>query len=89
MNSEARHTGKQEQVVAVRSGHIEGVVVQPLVRHPDQRGYFEELIRVTDPWFREGFGQISHSKMFPGVVKAWHIHKVSCAGRPSLGRTRA
>jgi dTDP-4-dehydrorhamnose 3,5-epimerase len=59
----------------VRMGKIEGVVVQPLTRHPDDRGYFEELIRVDDPWFIEGFGQLSHSKMYPGVVKAWHIHK--------------
>ena len=55
-------------------GTIAGVVVQPLVRHADERGYFEELIRVTDPWFAEGFAQLSHSKMYPGVVKAWHIH---------------
>jgi dTDP-4-dehydrorhamnose 3,5-epimerase len=59
----------------VRMGKIEGVVVQPLTRHPDDRGYFEELIRVDDSWFTEGFGQLSHSMMYPGVVKAWHIHK--------------
>jgi len=56
-------------------GKIEGVVVHPLTRIPDDRGYFEELIRVTDSFFGEGFGQISHSKMYSGVVKAWHIHK--------------
>jgi len=55
-------------------GTIAGVVVQPLTRHADERGYFEELIRVTDSWFAEGFVQLSHSKMYPGVVKAWHIH---------------
>jgi dTDP-4-dehydrorhamnose 3,5-epimerase len=59
----------------VRLGQIDGVVVQPLVRHADDRGYFEEIIRVDDPFFGEGFGQWSHSKMYPGVVKAWHIHK--------------
>lgn len=56
-------------------GNIDGVVVHPLARHADDRGYFEELIRVTDDFFHEGFGQLSHSKMYPGVVKAWHIHK--------------
>jgi dTDP-4-dehydrorhamnose 3,5-epimerase len=56
-------------------GVIEGVVIQPLTRHADDRGYFEELIRVDDAYFTEGFGQLSHSKMYPGVVKAWHIHK--------------
>ena len=55
-------------------GKIEGVIVHPLVRYPDDRGFFEEVIRVTDSFFQEGFGQFSHSKMYPGVVKAWHIH---------------
>ncbi len=59
----------------MRFGAIEEVVLQPLVRHPDDRGYFEEIIHVSDHFFREGFGQLSHSKMYPGVVKAWHIHK--------------
>jgi hypothetical protein len=61
--------------MTVRMGKTDGVVLHPLARHPDDRGYFEELIRVDDPWFKEGFGQLSHSKMYPGVVKAWHIHK--------------
>ncbi len=54
---------------------IQGVEVKKLVRHRDDRGFFEELIRVTDPFFAEGFGQLSRSMMFPGVIKAWHIHK--------------
>ena len=54
---------------------IDGVIVKELVRHPDERGYFEEMIRVSDDFFKEGFGQVSHSFMHQGVVKAWHIHK--------------
>lgn len=54
---------------------IGGVALKPLVRHPDERGYFTELIRVTDGFFSEGFGQLSHSHMTEGVVKAWHIHE--------------
>jgi dTDP-4-dehydrorhamnose 3,5-epimerase len=54
---------------------IDGVVKKTLVRHPDERGYFEEMIRVTDPFFQEGFGQLSRSYMLEGVVKAWHVHK--------------
>lgn len=54
---------------------IDGVLVKTLVRHPDERGYFEEMIRKTDDLFGEGFGQVSHSHMVAGVVKAWHIHK--------------
>jgi len=54
---------------------ISQVAVKKLGRHPDERGYFEEIIRVTDDFFKEGFGQLSHSFMVAGVVKAWHIHK--------------
>jgi len=54
---------------------ISGVMIKKLVRHPDERGYFEEIIRKTDDFFAEGFGQVSHSHMLAGVVKAWHIHK--------------
>jgi dTDP-4-dehydrorhamnose 3,5-epimerase len=54
---------------------IDGVMIKELVRHPDERGYFEEMIRKTDEFFAEGFGQVSHSFMHQGVVKAWHIHK--------------
>lgn len=54
---------------------IHGVKTKELVRHPDERGFFEEIIRKTDDFFTEGFAQISHSYMHQGVVKAWHIHK--------------
>lgn len=54
---------------------ISGVMIKEMVRHKDERGFFEELVRVNDPFFKEGFGQLSHSFMYGGVVKAWHIHK--------------
>src|SRR3989344_397370 len=54
---------------------IDGVITKPLVRFPDERGFFEEIIRASDHFFSEGFGQLSRSLMHPGVVKAWHIHK--------------
>lgn len=55
---------------------IEGVIAHDLVTHHDERGFFREIIRVTDPFFKEGFGQWSHSLMHTGVAKAWHIHRV-------------
>jgi dTDP-4-dehydrorhamnose 3,5-epimerase len=54
---------------------IDGVIVKELVTHADERGFFREIIRITDDFFSEGFGQWSHSVMYHGVVKAWHIHK--------------
>lgn len=54
---------------------IDGVRTKQLFRYPDERGFFEEIIRVSDEFFAEGFGQLSRSFMHRGVVKAWHIHK--------------
>jgi len=53
---------------------IEGVVFKDLVTHADDRGFFRELIRTTDDFFSPGFGQLSHSLVRAGVVKAWHGH---------------
>ncbi len=53
---------------------IDGVALRNLKTHRDERGFFREIIRVTDDFFEEGFGQWSHSLMHPGVIKAWHIH---------------
>lgn len=54
---------------------IAGVEIKKLVTHADERGFFREIIRVTDGIFPEGFGQWSHSRMYQGVVKAWHVHR--------------
>lgn len=56
--------------------NIDGVVIKELVTHNDERGFFREIIRVNDDFFKEGFGQWSHSLMHYGVIKAWHIHKI-------------
>lgn len=52
---------------------IEGVVLKDLTTHADERGFFREVIRETDEFF-DHFGQWSHSLMYPGTAKAWHIH---------------
>lgn len=54
---------------------IAGVEIKELKSILDERGYFREIIRVTDSFFGSGFGQFSHSLMYPGVAKAWHIHQ--------------
>jgi len=55
---------------------IKDVIVKKLKTHSDDRGFFRELIRVSDDFFSEGFGQWSHSLMFDGVIKAWHFHRI-------------
>ena len=54
---------------------INGVEFKELVTHVDERGFFREIIRVTDPLFKEGFGQWSHSLMYQDVINAWHVHQ--------------
>jgi dTDP-4-dehydrorhamnose 3,5-epimerase len=53
---------------------IHGVEIKHLITNPDSRGFFRELVRATDSFFGEGFGQWSHSRMERNVVKAWHFH---------------
>lgn len=56
-------------------GKINGVQQKNLVKHCDDRGYFMELLREDDPIFGR-FGQTSLSMSFPGVIKAFHYHKL-------------
>ncbi len=53
---------------------IEGVELKELTTHSDARGFFREMVRATESIVAEGFTQVSHSLMFPGVIKAWHVH---------------
>ena len=55
---------------------IDGVVLKQLKTHADSRGFFREVIRVTDDYFEAGFGQWSHSIVYTGAIKAWHLHNI-------------
>jgi len=52
---------------------IEGVEVFPLRRIQDERGMVMHMLRADAPHFR-GFGEIYFSVIYPGVIKAWHLH---------------
>ena len=54
---------------------IAGVEIKPLKLVADERGYLMEMLRADDPFFTK-FGQVYVSATYPGVVKAWHYHKV-------------
>lgn len=59
------------------SESIIGVHFKLLKTHADQRGFFREVFRASDPIFENGcFGQWSHSRMAKDTVKAWHYHHV-------------
>ncbi|GBF32452.1 dTDP-4-dehydrorhamnose 3,5-epimerase [Desulfocucumis palustris] len=53
---------------------IEGVKTKRLLRHPDDRGFFAEILRDDDNLLSR-FGQASISKTYPGVIKAFHYHE--------------
>jgi dTDP-4-dehydrorhamnose 3,5-epimerase len=53
---------------------IDGVTLKDIITHGDDRGFFREIIRGTDDFFADGFGQLSHSLVQQGVLKAWHGH---------------
>lgn len=58
---------------------IEGVKIHPLDYHRDESGDFVELGRLTQGKFK-GFDhfvvrQISASRLLPGTIKAFHLHR--------------
>ena len=54
---------------------IEGVKVKRLKVIPDERGRLMEILRSDDEIFQK-FGQVYMTTTYPGVIKAWHYHKV-------------
>jgi dTDP-4-dehydrorhamnose 3,5-epimerase len=53
---------------------IAGVKVKKLAGHCDERGRLFEVLRNDDELF-EDFGQAYITTVYPGVVKAWHLHE--------------
>jgi dTDP-4-dehydrorhamnose 3,5-epimerase len=54
---------------------IEGVTARTLRLIPDERGRLMEILRADDKEFAK-FGQVYMTTAYPGVVKAWHYHKI-------------
>ena len=54
---------------------IQGVKVKVLKPNVDERGYLMEILRADDEDFRK-FGQCYVALNYPGVVRAWHYHKI-------------
>lgn len=53
---------------------IDGVLIRPLKKIPDERGTIMHMMRCDAPEF-EKFGEIYFSTVYPGAIKGWHIHK--------------
>ncbi|MBM4134774.1 MAG: dTDP-4-dehydrorhamnose 3,5-epimerase [Nitrospira sp.] len=59
----------------VRTGVIEGVEVISLRKIPDERGSIYHMLRADEKHF-VAFGEVYFSKVYPGVIKGWHVHKI-------------
>ena len=57
---------------------INGVIIKDVISHKDVRGFFREIWRLPIDTgaddLRNGKGQLSHSLVKKGVIKAWHGH---------------
>ena len=53
---------------------IQGVIIKPLKRIPDERGSVFHMLRNDDPEFKK-FGEIYFSTIYPSAIKAWHLHQ--------------
>ncbi len=53
---------------------IEGVILTPLNQIFEERGKVMHMLREDSPIFSR-FGEIYFSCTYPGVIKAWHLHK--------------
>jgi dTDP-4-dehydrorhamnose 3,5-epimerase len=54
---------------------IDGVAIKNLKVIADERGRLMEILRCDEPTFSK-FGQVYMTTNYPGVVKAWHFHKM-------------
>ena len=52
---------------------IQGVLVRSLGRIADERGWILHMLRADDAHF-DKFGEVYFSWVYPGAVKAWHLH---------------
>ena len=53
---------------------IDGVKIINLTTHGDDRGFFREIFRFPEQFEGVRVGQLSHSQVKEGIVKAWHGH---------------
>ena len=69
----AAKSEKAKPVFGVKGQWIDGVIVRPLNKIPDERGCIYHMVKKEDADFN-GFGEIYFSTVYPGVIKGWHIH---------------
>ena len=58
----------------MNTNRIKGVELKCMRIIPDERGRVMEILRCDETSFKK-FGQVYLTTAYPGVVKAWHLHK--------------
>ena len=55
---------------------LNGIIIKPINRLSDERGYFAEIMRKDwkDLFGNDNVAQANLSLTFPGVIRAWHRH---------------
>ena len=53
---------------------IHDIKIIDIKTHSDNRGFFREVVRFPEEFINVPVGQISHSKVKEGIIKAWHGH---------------
>jgi dTDP-4-dehydrorhamnose 3,5-epimerase len=61
--------------MAMHTDKIDGVIIKDITTHSDARGFFREILRIGSDCLQVDAGQLSHSLVNSGVLKAWHYHK--------------
>jgi dTDP-4-dehydrorhamnose 3,5-epimerase len=55
---------------------LNGIIIKPIKRLPDERGFFTEIMRKDwkDLFENDSIEQANLSLTFPGTIRAWHRH---------------
>jgi dTDP-4-dehydrorhamnose 3,5-epimerase len=55
---------------------LTGIKIKPIIRLPDERGFFTEVMRKDwkDLFGEDTVAQANLSSTYPGVIRAWHRH---------------
>lgn len=55
---------------------LNGIKIKPIVRLPDERGFFCEVMRTDwkDLFEEDKIVQANHSFTYPNIIRAWHRH---------------
>ena len=69
---------------------LSGIVVKPLKRFADERGFFTEIMRRDWDIIKaeDEIVQANMSITYPGVVRAWH-NRLSCVGNSTMFTKKA